>query len=585
MILLALSLRAEPLAEWPLESGDGGFVVSGETEQWEWGAVENGPGSGFDGANAWAAGLRADYLNDATDYLEIPIPDLGAADYPVLVFSHWFAIEAGDVAWVETDAGNGWSRRTPLYGYPTAEGWTGSSRGWERVGVDLSGLGPTPGVRLVFASDVSGVDDGWFIDDVGVYDGDVTPPKVSALLQLPDTEDLSGPYVVAVTAEDDVAVDTVAIVFSVDGGTETTTWASFDGATWLADLPGQAADTVVAYRAVVSDGLNETTEPPTGELSFRVYLPAPTDLTGPAGRVVDDVAALAWTAPVSVHPVEAYRVYRDEVQVAEVAGTEATVPLVDGLDSFVVRAVYDVGEGDASAPVTVDAAVPAIRTLDPAEGYPGEQLRVELIGANLLMVDGEVEVDLGEGVETVGVEVADVDRVVVTVQIAETAAEGARDVVVETVDHTTRAAAAFSVRAAADAPHLAGLSPERARQGETVSLHLQVVGPLAGLSPRVDLGEGVVVEDAVVEGDEVVATVSFAANCPLGAHAITVDDGVRVFEGVSVEVEDVLVTDPGPCGCGGGAGRGAPGALLLALAAAAGRRRGSGPVSRGGHKE
>lgn len=574
MILLAAAALASTLADWPLDATDGGFVSSGNTSQWQWGAVTGGPGAGFDSANAWAVGLDAPYLNDTTDYLGIPIPNLEGAVYPVIGFTHWFSFDAGDLGWIEVEAGNGWTQRAPLYGYPSSSGWTGASAGWERVGVDLRGLGATPRLRLVFSANTSGVADGWFVDNVSVCDGDVTPPHITHLVTLADTEDLDGPYPVDVQVADDVDVTSVGLVWSANGGAETVAWMELGDSGWTGAIPGQPADTVVGYHVVASDGVNEASQPVSGDLEFRVYLPAPTELRGPEGRVIDDVAVLSWVPPTSVHALVGYRVYRDDVLVAETVAPEGEVPLVDGLDTFVVTALYDVGEGDASDPVTVDAAVPAVQSILPAEGYPGETIQVEVVGAYLFLAEGGVAMDFGAGVSTWAIDVANVDRARVTLVIdPDEAVPGVRDVVITTAAGQTVAPAAFTVRAAAGAPHLLDVTPSEVRQGETVALTLRLVGDLSG-PPVLDLGEGLVVETLlVVDPTTVTATVSAGGGAPLGDHAITLDDGVRIYEGATIEVKDVSIQTGGPCGCATGGAPVAGGGVLLGLALLRRRRR------------
>ena len=574
LLLLLAAAVAGPLVEWDLETDDGGFTVSGDTEQWTWGEVTNGPASGFDGANAWAVGLTADYLNDAVDYLEVPVPDLSGADYPVLSFTHWHDLDVGDHGWIEADSGNGWAVVTPLYGYPTTTGWTGSSHGWEPVGVDLSAFGDAPRLRFVFSADPSSVADGWYIDNVGIFDGDITPPRVLSVSGPTDTEDLTGPYPVNVEADDDVGVTAMSLVWSADGGAEQTVWMTEGEGAWSGAIPGQEPDTVVSFHVLATDGANASRSPADGTLDFRVYLPAPQSLVGPEGRVIDDVATVTWSPPVSVHPVTSYRVYRDGVAVAETADTAAEVPLVDGVNRCEVRAVFDVGEGDPSNEIVIDSSVPTVRALEPAFAYAGETVRVELLGAYLFLVDGEVSADFGAGVYTRDIEVLDVDRAILTLEVADDAEAGTpRDVVIGGPLGETVAPEAFLVASADDAPRLVEVAPTEVYQGDVVEITVTWVGALGG-TPEVDFGDGAVVESVeVVDATHAIALVAIAPNAPLGDHAVTLDDGRRIFEGVSLEVKDVLITTGGPCGCASGAGAGSLAAVLVGVLAAL-RRRG-----------
>ncbi|MFZ5479190.1 MAG: hypothetical protein ACOZNI_20670 [Myxococcota bacterium] len=566
MIAIVAAASAAPVATWGLEDDDGGFVEDGELGQWAWGDVTNGPGAGWDGARAWSTGLTRSYLNDSTDTLEVPLPQVASLTRPVLRFRHWYELGAGDAAWVEVDGGNGWEVATPLYGYPDAAGFTDASGGWGEVLVDLRDRGANPRLRLVSYADPSGVADGWTVDGFELHDGDIAAPRLLELTELADTDDLDGPYVVEVTAEDDVAVTGATVWWSV-GGVEIASPMSQRDGVWAGEIPGQAPDTTVGYRVVATDGVNEAGSPVSGTLSFRVRLPAPTALAAPAGRVVGTTVALSWTAPVTQHPVLGYDVFRDGELVASAESTSADVPITGEADAFAVRARYEAGEGDLSEAVVVDGDVPEVAGLDPAEAWPGETLRVTLDGAWLLLVDGDVTVGLGEDVTVRDVEVRDVDSASFTIEIGRGAEPGPRALTLATSQYTIEVADAFEVADGDDRPRLTGISPGEVHQGETDTLALTVVGELAGV-PTVDAGEGVVVSGVEVDGDVLRFEVACANDAPIGEHAVRVDDGVRVFEGVSLTVRDTTRQQAGTCGTPSAAWLG-----VFGVIAVAGRRR------------
>lgn len=575
MLLAAVSVgiaAATPLAVYDLETSDGGFVdtyAGGDVPQWAWGPVVNGPGAGYDGLNAWATGLVLDYRNDTTNCLRLPVPDLGGAARPVLAWQQWYAIASGDSAVVLVDDGTGWRALDPIYGYPEAEGWTGQSGGWENVAVDLSGLGAAPQLCLRFAVDGDGVvDDGWFIDNVGYWDGDVMPPRVDTVDAPVDTEDLAGPYRVHMIAQDDVAVSGATLTWAAGGAPTTTPMVQGDDGGWDATIPGQPADTRVTWHIDLTDGANASRHPAVGDAGFRVYLPAPQDLDGPDGRVVASAATLTWAPPESVHVVQSYEVLEGDVVVASTTALEAEVPLSGGVEAFTVRARYDVGPGDATEPVEVDGLLPTVTGLAPAEGYGGERLRIDLTGDYLLLVEGEVDAGLGDGVTVVGVDVRNVDRAVIEVEIDPLAASGPRTLTLDTPVGEVESVSAFTVLDAADRPRLTGASPPSLRQGEQGEVTITYVGVMSGL-PLVDIAEGIVVESVEDDGAGVlIVDVAVATNAPLGDHAVTVDDGVRILTGAVVEVDDVLLPGSGGgCGCATGraagpAGLGWTGVLL-----------------------
>jgi hypothetical protein len=568
VIALLAAAAAAPIQLYDLELDDGGFVATGDAGQWEWGVVVDDPGSGFDGARAWTTGRVSRYLNASTDYLEIPIPSLVGLSRPMLSIQHWYEVEPGDAAWVEADTGNGWSPIEPLYGYPVADGYVGASGGWRSAVFDLSGLGDEPGLRLVFATDLSGVAAGWTVDQVALHDGDVAAPRLADLTALTDTDDLVGPYVVDAYAVDDTAVAGVEVVWRADGVEGRAAMIDVGDDIWRGSIPAQPPDTEVAYWVEATDGLNASREPVDGDLAFRVRLPAPTGLTGPAGRVVDTHATLSWTAPVSRNPVEGYEVLRGDAVVASAAATTAEVAL-SGRDTFTVRAVYEAGPGDASDPFTVDAAVPAVFALAPAEGWPGDTLRVALSGEYLLLVAGEVAAELGAGVTVTAIDVRDVDAAWLDLTVADTAAQGPRTLGLTSGGVTVELPDAFTVLDPSERPRITTVVPDRLRQGDEGELSIGVVGGLAA-TPAVDLGEGVVVRSVRVEGEGVVVGYTVTGAAPLGVRPVTVDDGVRLLEGGTLEIRDGFA--PSSRGC---ATPVAPAAalVLVALAAALGRRR------------
>lgn len=570
LLVIALAAGAE-VVSWDLETSDGGFSSYGDTAQWAWGEVRHGPGSGADGRNAWGTGLVADYLNDSTDYLELPSVDLSAISRPVLVFSHWYELADGDVGVVEVEVEGEWTAVQPVYGYPSSSGYTGSSAGWETVAVDLSPYGDQPGVRFGFTADASATASGWYIDAVGLYDGDVVPPAILSVTELADTEDYLGPYLVEAEVEDDLAVGSVELRWSVDGGTEVVTTMTSDAAgRWSGLIPGQGPGSEVGYHVIASDLANSRRYPAASELAFRVYLAAPTALTAPSGRVVGSTVPLSWAAPVSAHPPLGYRVYRGEEQVAEVGTTAADAPVTGGVDTFTVRALYEAGEGDPSNPVTVEAAVPTITGLSPGEVWPGGAVRLLVSGEYLLLADGEVSADLGAGVEVLGVEVRDVDHAWISAEVAEDAAQGARDLVLVGAAGSVTGEGLLQVLDAASRPRLLTIEPESLRQGEVAEVELCWAGTLVG-APVVDLGEGVVIESSVwVDAQRLVLDVAVANDAPLGARPVTLDDGSRRLEGVELTIEDVFL-DPGT-GCAHGGRRPAAGWLLLGLLAGVRRR-------------
>jgi hypothetical protein len=322
----------------------------------------------------------------------------------------------------------------------------------------------------------------------------------------------------------------------------------------------------VSYAVVASDGANSARLPVVGYEGFRVRLPAPTGLVGPEGRVVDVLAELDWTPPESDHTVLEYRIWRDEDVVEVVDEPPAEVELF-GDDRFSVSAVFDVGEGDRSNILVMDSARPRVTSVEPAEFWQGESVRLEVEGSYLLLVQGDVQASLGQGVTVVGVEVLDVDRCEIEVEVAETAAVGPRELVLTTRDLDVIADVEVALSDGSARPALLDVQPSELTQGESGTLRIRASQPLNEL-PLVDLGDEVVVERVRMSGDDtVLVDVVVGPSAPVGWRPVEVDDGRRLLSGVEFEVVAYApeVTTCGPALPGGG---------LLLLLLAVSRRSG-----------
>ena len=338
----------------------------------------------------------------------------------------------------------------------------------------------------------------------------------------------------------------VTLWWTVDGVSESAAMSPTGDGVWEGEIPAQLPDTQVSYWVAATDGLNETREPEYTDDTFRVYLPAPTDLVAPSGRLVATEVTLSWSPPDSRNAVLGYEIVSGESS-WDVTETTATVPVTGGEQGFLVRALYEAGPGDFSNEALVDAVVPAVHALEPAVAYAGDTLRVRLEGDYLLLVDGAVAVDLGADVTVAGVDVRSVDEAWLDLVVGEDAAPGLRTLTVESGDTTLRAEGAFTVLPASDRPRLTEVKPDTVRQGDSGDLSLTFTGSFSEL-PTVDLGEGLVASAVSVDGDQLVVHYVVTAQAPLGAHAVTVDDGVRILSGVDLEVKDAYAPPADTCG-------------------------------------
>lgn len=562
---------AVPVWVLDLSVTDGGLVSAGDTAQWEWGVPTVGPV----GDTSWGTRLDGPYLHDTVDTLEARLPDLSTVAEPSLVLHHWYAIRPGDGGLLEIDDGAGFVPLAAAYGYPDPDGFVGQSGGWVDHVFPLDGHGPTPRVRLVFTADANLTDAGWYVQTMSVWDGDILRPQITVVAAPTDTQDLVGPYVVSVDVADDRGAVSTTLWVSIDGGDPVATaMTPTTGIGWSAEIAAQPPGTTVAWWVDTTDGENVGRWPAAGEETFRVYLAAPTNLVAPDddGRLVATEVKLAWDPPVSPNEVLGYEVRREGVigPVAEVAVPEATVPLGTGPQQFRVTAVYEAGLGDPSEVLELAVEVPVL-ALEPAVVYQGEDLHLRVEGMSLYLLQDQVSLDLGPGVEVTGIDVRDAHALVAHLTVAPEADVGLSDVTLGSTAGTFVFGDRFEIRDGADAPRIRRIAPASMVQGDEVEIALDATVPFAAV-PVIGTDEDLLVTSAAtVDGTTARFSLAVSGRARIGLHSLSVDDGERLYT-IDLQVEEYVArVEPGCGGCATGPDGGAAGfgGLLLAL----GRRR------------
>jgi len=574
---------APPVPIWTtdLQANDGGLISSGDPDQWAWGAVTKGPGAGFSGPNGWATRLDRVHTNSADDRLLLPPVDLTGLDQPVLIVTHWYDFEPGDGDFgsVEVLRGGEWTALTPTSG---AAELVGASGDWQTDYFPLrdAGVDNLSSVRFRFQADEAVARDGWVLGELALVDGDPIPPEVDLIVAPTDTQDIPGPHRVEVEAWDDVGVESVRLIWftAADERSERAMEAT-GPATWEGALPGADPGTTFVWWVEAADAA-ENIGVASGP-SFRVFLPAPTGLTAPEGRIVSTTVPLEWTAPLTPWEVLQYTVYRDGIPVTTSTGVSVQAPVSDGGNVFAVTADFDtdegVFEGDPSQPVTVDAYPPAILRISPASAWPGDTLNVEIQGRYLLLESGDCSVHVGTDITVLQTEVIDVDTLRVQLQVAADAEARAHTIAVRT--HGTRITAedAFEVREDATRPRVDSIAPSFLLRGESQLLRIRtnVVLPEA---PRLNPGAGIVVESTRRVGEYTAEfAVTVAPDARLGLRTPEVDIGTRLLTGPTMEVRAPQPTTETLCGIGPRMPPMHGGVLIAMVATLAGWRRRSQP--------
>jgi hypothetical protein len=562
MLAVMLSFLATATATVPLLtldfSVDDGGLSRENGLQWGWGEADSGPFEGGANGQAWATRPTGNYLNDATEALSLPGLDLSNAARPVLSITHWFDMDqtgTGDAGWIEIQNEGEWSRIEPVMGYPSSEGFSGPSEGWQVDWFVLEGVTNASDIRLVFAADSAVARSGWYISDLSLEDGDPIPPVVSGVVEPGDTQDVEGPIVVEASVRDDLQVDQVAIHWAADGASaKSRVMERVSGDTFRGEIPGMDPATRVEWWITATDGENNTQWPVDHAANYRVYLAQPTDLRAPALRPDGSVAAqtlnLEWDAPDSPHSVTGYRVFRNMRSIANTVEPSGAIDLVRDEQRLTVQAEFDTPEGtflgDMSAGLEIFALLPSMTEMRPDHGWQGDMLRVTVTGENLFFSADSIALDLGEGVDTLRVELIDANSALFTIQIAETAPVGEREAILFDGTKTLYTGIDFSLGDGTDRPKLLKVSPSRIRQGQNTTVSIQANVPM-GANPIVDLGVGIFVDDVRVEGDWVHLNIASASTTPLGDHNITIDDGTRVLDGTTLTVRDTIHTPNRVC--------------------------------------
>jgi len=550
-LLLSTLAVASPLYTWDFETDDGGLNTTSGL-QFEWGPFTGADPSTLPGGSGWATGIDTYYLNDAADGLLLPGLDLSGTARPVLGLHHFFSIEdtdLGDSARLETLIDGEWTRLEPVYGYPSERGFAGFSDTWRTDWFDLSGLEDDLQVRLYFVSGLFLNFPGWYIEQIDVVDGDPIPPLFISADGPADTQDLSGPYQVTATAIDDHSFPSLTLFWQENSGEpHSMTMSSLGYGSFEGHIPGQQSGTDVSWWIEASDGVNTTTHPDEGSASFRVALPAPTDLQADDllsdGRIAAEKITLRWASPLSDTPIAGFEIARDSESIASSTEPMATVKLKSGPQAFTVSARFLTDEGlatgDASLPLWVHAALPYVDRIEPKIGWPGDRLRVDLHGNNLYLSEGMVAVEPGTGLNIEELTVIDANHIRSIISINESAEPGTRQFTVTTGNTVVETQPVFTVLSADDRPQVIAARPPTIRQGAstTIFIDLGVATSISDHAPEVNLGTGVFVEGVRSRSTGFDVDVVVAIDAPLGDHAIEIDDGERLLTGATITVRD-----------------------------------------------
>lgn len=148
-----------------------------------------GPGTALSGRNLMCVKLVGGYDNGWDASCTSPAFDLTTAAHPILVLSHWYEMELNwDGVLIRVIDSTGKAEAIdPMMGYWEYvvafrdHGFSGTSGTWREERFDLSKWAGKPGLKIQFrfASDPDFVQDGYYVDDIAVYDA-ATPDDLYA---------------------------------------------------------------------------------------------------------------------------------------------------------------------------------------------------------------------------------------------------------------------------------------------------------------------------------------------------------------------------------------------------------------------
>jgi hypothetical protein len=549
-ILLLNNAFALDIVTWDFEDSENGFSTDGI--QWEWGGIKGAAIADATGERCWATQTTGHYLNDATGYLFLPSVDLRVTARPVLTLHHWFDIDSGgegDHGRVEAHADGSWYPIEPIYGYVEGDSFSFNSDGWRTDYFDLTGVETSNDLRISFEADETVSRWGWLIDHISIQSGDAAPPLFTNVSALDDTWDVETAYPLSAQVIDDIGVTHTELFWTLNGGDvqsivlieETDDW-------YTTTIPNQLPDSVIEWWLLASDGVNTTRWPASTNESFRVFLPAPSNVQAPdalsEGRISATSTQITWSAPEEIYPIIGYDLYLNEVPILSTPATEANVPLLNGWLDVTVQATFDTEEGayagDLSSPLSLQVLMPFADAIDPAEGWPGDRVRMNITGENLLLEEADTVIDAGDGITVESIDIVDANHARVMMHIDDDAPIGAREITLSRGGTPIEVEPIFSVLSDGIRPQVSDVHPNTIQQGVRATIHIDFSMDLSlgGDLPLVDFGEGIYTEDVNRRGNGLDVSISVASDAPLGAHSVEVDTGTRLLSGAQLLVKD-----------------------------------------------
>jgi hypothetical protein len=165
---------------------------------------------------------------------------------------------------------------------------------------------------------------------------------------------------------------------------------------------------------------------------------------------------------------------------------------------------------------TVKQALPAVTSLEPAQGRQGETLNIAIDGSNF---NGTSELNFGAGISVNSFTVVNSGRIDVSISISSDAVLGNRDVSVTTPGGSYVSSGGFTVKQAL--PVITSVEPDQGRQGET--LNVTITGnSFSGVSV-LQFGAGISVNSFnILSSNQIVVNITIVSDAAAGEREITV---------------------------------------------------------------
>jgi len=222
--------------------------------------------------------------------------------------------------------------------------------------------------------------------------------------------------------------------------------------------------------------------------------------------------------------------------VVNASSITATLTIAAGASTGAYNVTVTTSAGTSNASTfTVNSVVPAITSIGPSSGTPGQAVPVTITGANFLA--GATLSISGTGVTAGSVQVINAASITATLAIAPSAPNGAYNVTVTTSAGTSNAATFTVHPAASGPPTITGIAPPSGALGQVVQITISGTNFVPGATVWVH-GPGVTQGNFVVlNSTTMTAVLTILNTATVGTDIVTVKTPAGTSNGMEFPVQ------------------------------------------------